>query len=432
MQDGWGAAGDHRGLLTVRVLTTLRWVVLGVQAVGVTVLALWLGPERVHVSACMAAITSALAVNLVTQNLLGGARVLTPGEASAHIAFDIVETTIVLALTGGVGNPFILVLVAPVALAAATLPQRHLIGLVVLASLGAIALAFTAAPLPGVATDPPLSYRAAASGAALAGIWLVAVFVRFTVAEGARRQLALQMTQTVLAREQRLSALGGLAAAAAHELGTPLATISIVAKELVREAPTDAVREDGELLVAQAERCREILSRLAARPDAAHDEVHERMSLRQYLDSVIDPNAGLTAEVRIEGVVEGAAGVEEPELRRIPEAIHALSTFVENGVDFAKSEIHVSARYDAKHVTFEVRDDGPGFSPEILSRLGEPYVTSRPGAEGSRTGHVGMGLGFFIGKTLLERAGATVTVRNVRPSGALITVRWPRAMVEAA
>ena len=156
------------------------------------------------------------------------------------------------------------------------------------------------------------------------------------------------------------------------------------------------------------------------------------MTLQQLLDAVTEPHLGLSAEVEIETAIVGPPDTDAPDIRRIPEATHALSTFVENAVDFARSKITVTARHDAKHLTIEVRDDGPGFAPEILARLGEPYVTSRPGAEGSRTGHIGMGLGFFIGKTLLERSGATVDVRNAKPNGASITVRWPRAKVEAS
>ena len=234
----------------------------------------------------------------------------------------------------------------------------------------------------------------------------------------------------MLAREQRLSALGGLAAAAAHELGTPLATITIVAKELIREAPTPAVREDAELLMSQAERCRDILRRLAATPDKATDTVHERLSLRPLVQEVIGPHANTSKEVRVEAIVSGAKNVKAPEIRRLPEVTHAFTSFVENAVDFAKSEILVSARFDADSVTIEVRDDGPGFSAEILAKLGQPYVTSRPGAEGSRTGHIGMGLGFFISKTLLERTGAQVTFFNAKPRGAVVAARWDRSIVE--
>jgi two-component system sensor histidine kinase RegB len=237
------------------------------------------------------------------------------------------------------------------------------------------------------------------------------------------------VTQAVLAREQRLSALGALAAAAAHELGTPLATISIVAKEMAREAVTPSVKDDADLLIAQAERCREILRRLTETPDAASDEVHERLSLRQLVQEVIEPHGGVK-DVRVEAIVTGAPGVRAPDIRRLPEILHAFTSFVENAVDFAASEVLVTARFDAESISIEVRDDGPGFAPEILAKLGEPYVTTRPGAEGSRTGHIGMGLGFFIAKTLLERTGAVVAFQNGRPRGAVVSARWLRAKVE--
>jgi two-component system sensor histidine kinase RegB len=263
----------------------------------------------------------------------------------------------------------------------------------------------------------------------MAGIALIAGYVRQAAEEAARMALALDVTQAVLSREQRLSALGALAAAAAHELGTPLATISIVAKEMAREAPTPEVKDDADLLMAQAERCREILRRLTATPDKASDEVHERLTLRQLVQEVIEPHAGVK-DVRVEAIVTGAPGTTAPDIRRMPEIIHALTSFVENAVDFAAAEVLVTARFDAETVSVEVRDDGSGFAPEILAKLGEPYVTTRPGAEGSRTGHIGMGLGFFISKTLLERTGAVVTFQNGRPRGAIVSARWPRSRIE--
>jgi two-component system sensor histidine kinase RegB len=335
-------------------------------------------------------------------------------------------------LTGGTANPFVLVLIAPVTLAAATLPLRHVVALGALAAMASIALAFFSLPLPeaeGAAVMLPQSYRIGAAIANVAGIALTAGYVRNAAVEAARMGLALDVTQAVLAREQRLSALGALAAAAAHELGTPLATISIVAKELAREAPTPAVKEDAELLIAQSERCREILRRLTETPDAASDEVHEQLSLRQLVQEVIEPHAD-TKDVRVEAIVTGAPGAKAPYIRRMPEIIHAFTSFVENAVDFAASEVLVTARFDADSVSVEVRDDGPGFSPEVLAKLGEPYVTTRPGAEGSRTGHIGMGLGFFIAKTLLERTGALVTFQNGRPRGAVVSARWPRSKIE--
>ena len=135
--------------------------------------------------------------------------------------------------------------------------------------------------------------------------------------------------------------------------------------------------------------------------------------------------------MRVEAVVSGSPGVDAPDVLRRPEVLHAMTSIVENAFDFARTEILVTARFDAATVSVEVRDDGPGFAPEVLAKLGEPYVTSRPGAEGSRTGHVGMGLGFFIAKTLLERTGAIVEFRNGRRGGAIVAARWPRTRIEA-
>jgi len=199
---------------------------------------------------------------------------------------------------------------------------------------------------------------------------------------------------------------------------------------MVREAPTPQVKEDAELLMAQAERCREILRRLTDRPDAASDEVHERLSLRQLVQEVIEHHAD-APDVRVEAIVTGAPGAKAPDIRRLPEITHAMTSFVENALDFAASEVLVTARFDADTVSMEVRDDGPGFAPEVLAKLGEPYVTTRPGAEGSRTGHIGMGLGFFISKTLLERTGAAVAFQNGKPRGAIVSARWLRSRIEA-
>jgi two-component system sensor histidine kinase RegB len=431
-QDVWDTAAIRRGHLRIRTLVNVRWMVIVGEVLLLAAMRLVLGYHAPY-AACALVIAAGVAVNLVTTFARGPPqRVLDDPEAVAHLALDIVQLATLIALIGGTANPFVLVLIAPVTLAAATLPLRPLLLVGGLASIVSLMLAVVALNYPGVAAEPRLTveYRIMSGVANVAGIALIAGFVRQSVVEAARMALALDVTQAVLSREQRLSALGALAAAAAHELGTPLATISIVSKEMIREAPTPQVKEDAELLQSQAERCREILKRLAATPDKATDEVHERLSLRQLVQEVIEPHANASKEVRVEAIVSGAKGVKTPDIRRLPEITHAFTTFVENAVDFAQSEILVSARFDADSVTIEVRDDGPGFAPEILAKLGEPYVTSRPGAEGSRTGHIGMGLGFFISKTLLERTGAKVTFQNGKPRGAVVAARWDRATVE--
>jgi two-component system, sensor histidine kinase RegB len=242
-------------------------------------------------------------------------------------------------------------------------------------------------------------------------------------------ELALAATQAVLEREQRMSALGGLAALAAHELGTPLATIQVVTKEMARGLePGTPLAEDVQLLISQAERCREILRRLSRSP-TADDSHHARMSLTQLMDEVAEPHRGGDIIINID--VTCAPDAPILEVRRMPEALHGLSAFVENAVDFAESAVEVTAYYDDRQLIMEVRDDGPGFAPEVIGRLGEPYVTTRAQGEGSRSHHLGMGLGFFIAKTLLERSGAQVEFRNARRGGAMVSARWARQRIEA-
>jgi two-component system sensor histidine kinase RegB len=430
--DDWSEGAVHRGRLRVRTLVTLRWLMVAGEVILLLAVGAGLG-FRAPYALCFVVVGAGAWLNVLTGVASPGQRIFGDREAAGQLGLDILLISALVFLTGGASNPFMLMLIAPVTLAAATLPLRAVLALGGLAAVASAILAFVSLPLvgaPGLDVAIPLSYRIGAAIATIAGVALTAGYVRQAAVESARMALALDVTQAVLAREQRLSALGALAAAAAHELGTPLATISIVAKELSREAPTPSVKDDADLLVTQAERCREILRRLTDAPDAASDEVHERLSLRQLVQEVIEPHAG-TKGVRVEAIVTGAPGLKTPDVMRMPEITHAFTSFVENAVDFAASEVLVSARFDAETVSIEVRDDGPGFAPEILTKLGEPYVTTRPGAEGSRTGHIGMGLGFFISKTLLERTGAVVTFQNGRPRGAVVSARWPRSRIEA-
>ena len=419
------------GRLRGRTLVGLRWVALAGQAAILAVVGEILKFHAPYL-ACAVVVGVGGILNLVLTVTPIGQRTARDGEAAAQLAFDILQLAALLYLTGGIANPFALLMIGPVTLAGASLPLRYASALAGLAIAATLALALSAMPLPwapSLTLQLPIIYRLGLAVALVAGIAFAAGYAHHAAAEAARMELALNVTEAVLAREQRLSALGALAAAAAHELGTPLATIAVVAKEMARETPEGPLRDDAELLIAQAQRCRDILRRLAEMPDAS-DTVHERMSLLQFVREVVEPYADAEA-VRVEAVVTGAAGVEAPDVWRWPEVLHAMTSLVENAFDFARNEILVTARFDATTVAVEVRDDGPGFSAQVLAKLGEPYVTSRPGAEGSRTGHIGMGLGFFIAKTLLERTGAVVEFKNGRRGGAIVAARWQRSRIEA-
>jgi two-component system sensor histidine kinase RegB len=422
----------RRSRLRMRTLVTQRWTAIIGQTVAVTLCGLALKLDLPYVG-CFALIGLSAWLNLILHFTSPGQRLALDWETTLQLTFDTLQLTCMLYLTGGIANPFSLLLIAPAVLAATTLPRRYALFIGGLTIFSSVLLAFVFLPIQSQIASLHSSGQVLANVVSLAanvlGIMATAGYAWTAATEAARMELALDVTQTVLAREQKLSALGALAAAAAHELGTPLATIAIVAREIARSAATDDAREDAELMIAQAVRCREILARLTATPEAADDPVHERLSMEQFLHEVIEPHGG--GPVRVEAVVTGGPG-QAPDLRRVPEIIHAMTNFVENATDFARSEVLVTARFDNRHISIEVRDDGPGFSPEILAKLGEPYVTSRPAAEGSRSGHMGMGLGFFISKTLLERTGASVDFKNEKRGGAVVLARWPRPALEVA
>ena len=417
------------GRFDAGLLVRLRWLILGAEVAGLLIA----GPLfelRFPFLPCLALVILAAIINAgfgyFTQVGSGASDTV----LTAQLAFGIAQIAALMMLTGGSANPFTVLLIAPASLAAATLKTRRALAVILFAAALVMVMTIWSLPLPWPKgqTPPPLQLKIVSAIALLVGMAFTCGYAWRVAVQAARMELALNYTQTVLAREQRLSALGGLAAAAAHELGTPLATISIVAKEMAREVGAGNLRDDAELLVSQAERCREILHRLTEEPDT-DDAVHARMTLLQLVNEVIEPH--LETPVRVEAVVAGPPGARQPEIRRMPEVLHAMTSLVENAVDFARSEVLVSVRFDEGFLSVEVRDDGPGFSPDILTRLGQPYVTSRPGAEGSRSGHIGMGLGFFIAKTLLERTGAVVAFHNGKRGGAIIAARWPRDPIEA-
>lgn len=421
-----------RGRLRASTLISLRWLGLAGQTGAVLVTALAFDFD-IRLGWALGVIGAGAWMNVALMLRPNPRPVLEGWMATVQLSFDVVQLGALLGLTGGLDNPFCLLLIAPVTIAAAALPTRQTMAIGALALITAAVLFFVPEPLPWRAGEPfalPSLYRLGVWTALMTGVLFTAGYAWRTANEARRMGLALAATDAILAKEQRLAAMGGLAAAAAHELGTPLATIQIVARELLRNARGDAaLAEDAQLLVQQAERCRDILKALSQRSDTG--EVSEaRLSLKMLLNECADPHRG--AGPRIEVAVEGAKGSIEPEVRRLPEAVRAIGALIENATDFAVYEVRVTARYDDRTVRVEVRDDGPGFASDVLAKLGEPYVTSRPLGEGSRTGHQGMGLGFFIAKTLLEKTGASVTFGNLRhKEGAQVTVTWPRDAIAA-
>lgn len=410
----------------LRTLIMLRWFAIIGQTAAVLFVHYGIG-LTFPIGWALAAIAVSVALNLGLIAMRRSQELAREWEAAAQLAYDAVQLAVLLALTGGLQNPFVFLFIAPVAVSATILRPSitAVLAALTFACVGVISVWRLPLPWPegGTLELPPL-YELGVAAAVLVGLGFTSVYAWRVAAEEERLNIALAAVQAVLAREQTLSALGGLAAAAAHELGTPLATIHLVAKEMARDAdPNDPRAEDFALLVTQSERCRAILSQLSAMREQG-DVMVQRAPIRALLEEVADPHRGLGAEITIHTEGEGPLDV-----KRMPELVHALGGFVENAVGFAKTRVDLEARWDGDFIEILVRDDGPGFSSAVLARLGEPYLTERDeeGAAG------GLGLGFFISKTLLERTGAKLETRNRRPpnEGAIVRARWPRAALEA-
>jgi two-component system sensor histidine kinase RegB len=416
------------GRVQLRTLVLLRWMAVAGQTAAVVWVHFVLGFDA-PIAAALGVIAVSAWVNIFLMVARPSQGVVADWEAALQLAYDVVQLAVLLALTGGVANPFLVLFIAPVAVSAIVLRPTVTVALAALTyvCIGIIAIWRLPLPwLPGEHYEPPAIYQVGLAAATLIGLGFTSVYAWRVAAEEERLGAALAEVQTVLAREQKISALGGLAAAAAHELGTPLATIHLVAKEMERGlAPDSPLLEDVQLLVSQSERCRGILKQLSSRGDQG-DVVHARMTLEQLLDDVCDRHRGFDATLNVH--IEAGAGAA-PEIARLPELLHGLGNIVENAVGFAESTVDVAARWSAEEIEIVVRDDGPGFPQSVLTRLGEPYVSERAPGDGRG----GLGLGFFIAKTLLERTGARVEARNRTPpkQGAVVRAVWKRAAIEA-
>lgn len=426
--------------LRLQTIVRLRWFAVLGQLLAVSIVQFVLAFEFPF-SLCLLLIAASAWLNVFLSVRYPARYRLSAIFATVLLAYDILQLVALLYLTGGVENPFVVLIVGPVTVSAATLPPINTV------FLGGLALVSTALLIVGHWPVPwypnellalPLVYKIGQLAAVTATILFLAFYVWRLSKEARQMSAALTATELVLAREQKLHALDGLAAAAAHELGTPLATITLVTSELQKDIePGTPLAEDMALLRSQAERCREILQKLTRQP-SERDPLHATLSVSQLLDEAVEPYRSGTIAIEIicrpaEGVSGRAA--KEPVGERRPGLIYGFGNLIENAVDFARSKVEISARWDERSLEIEVVDDGPGFRPELLDTLGEPYVTTRPagtGGPGKRA--AGLGLGFFIAKTLLERSGASLTLDNraAPERGAVVRITWAREVFEAA
>ncbi len=407
-------------------LVLLRWVAIAGQLAAVCG-ALLIGAEFA-LSPVLVVIALAAGLNLTLMIWRG--RRISADEAALQLGYDLTQVAILLTLTGGLANPFALLLLVPVTIAATALPGRQLVALAVATVVMVTLIGVLAQPL-SFGSDAMVQIQQPL----LVGHWVAIVvgaaffiaFARRVAAEINASSDALFVARMALEREQRLQHLGGVVAAAAHELGTPLATIKLVSSELADELAEalpdrEDLAEDVTLLRQSADRCRDIMRSMGA---SGRDDLLIRFApLAEVLAEAAAPHRGRGARIVID------AGADMPVIQRDAAVIHGLRNLIQNAVDFAASQVTIRASRDRRDLCIQILDDGPGFPPALLPRIGSPFLTTRPRAEDGRS-YEGMGLGLFIAKALLQGSGARLDFGNGVSGGARITVTWPLARIEA-
>lgn len=438
--------------MRLRTMIVLRWLAVSGQTAAVLLAHFGLG-LRLPLGLCAIVIGASVVSNLTAALITPRNRRLSEAEAALVLAFDLCQLGALLFLTGGLGNPFALLMMAPVTISASVLTLRATVLLALVAMAIITGLVLLHMPLrlaSGLDLAPPPILMVGTWASLVIGILFQAIYARQVTTETFSMSQALSATQMALGREQRITALGGVIAAAAHELGTPLATIKLVSTELAEElaagpAQCSDLREDALLIRDQADRCRDILRSMGPR---GKDDTHVHYApISSVVEEAAAPHAarGIRIITRVEGApVEEGSGTQ-PELARRPEIIQGLRNLIQNAVDFARTTVWIDIDWTQSKLRVVIGDDGPGYPNELLGRIGDPFIRRRGGSPRERPGYEGMGLGLFISKTLLARTGAELSFGNgsenprearlagpaefSRATGAVAAVVWPRARV---
>mgnify|MGYP003114604892 FL=1 len=428
--------------IRLRTLVLLRWWAIVGQATALII------AERVYgldleIGLCFLVIGVSIVSNLVASFVFAENKRLSEQDTFQVVLFDMLQLGLLLYLTGGLHNPFSILIVGPVTVSASALSGRST------AFLGAMAIMIVTLlmqfylPLrlqDGFVLAMPDVFRFGNWVAIVIAVLFLGVYSRWIVQEMRAMSDALQATQMALAREQKLTDLGGVVAAAAHELGTPLATIKLASAELAEElADYPDLREDALLIVQQTDRCRDILRSMGR---VGKDDLHLRSApLTALIEEAAEPHIARGKNIHFDHGPEDLTS--QPTVLRRPEVIHGLRNLIQNAVDFARDNVWVESGWTADTITLRIMDDGRGYPPDMLGRIGDPYIRRRaPANDPQRPEYEGMGLGLFIAKTLLERSGADLTFANGSDSfrkeasraartGALVEVSWPRDALEA-
>ncbi|WP_121629316.1 sensor histidine kinase RegB [Tropicibacter alexandrii] len=442
-QSDLGLIGEHQrsNWIRLRTMILLRWFAIAGQITAITV-AQHMYNLQLELGLCYLAVGVSIMGNLIAIFVFPENKRLSETENFMMVMFDLLQLCFLLFLTGGLHNPFSLLVLAPVTVSANVLSLRSTVilgltafGLVTMMMLYHLPLRTE----QGFILRIPDIFVFGQWIAITIALVFISVYSRRVTREMHSMSDALAATQMALARAQKLNDLGGVVAAAAHELGTPLATIKLTSAELAEELEGD-LRDDALLIREQADRCRDILRSMGR---AGKDDLHMRQApLVEVIREAAEPHENRGKEIFLEDGPGPGGAYLPPQIYRRPEIIHGLRNLVQNAVDFARTTVWIEAIWTDKTISIRILDDGRGFPPHLLGRIGDPFMRRRKteAERKQRPEYEGMGLGLFIAKTLLERSGAELSFANgtdpYKPTpehgqrrGAIVEVVWPLAKV---
>jgi two-component system, sensor histidine kinase RegB len=418
--------------LPLRTLILLRWMAIAGQLLAIFV-ASTVYKFQLPLGFCLLVISAAVCWNIVLMTVYPANKRLSEMQSIAALMFDVVQLAALIYLTGGLTNPFALLMLAPVIVSASALDLRATLLLGFCAATLTTLVFFFQMPLvqeDGANFDIPVLFKFGFWVSILIGIGFLGLYAHKVSSEINAMSDALLATQMALAREQKLTDLGGVVAAAAHELGTPLATIKLISAELEDELKDNpALREDAAIIRTQADRCRDILREMGK---AGKDDLLVRSApLSAVVREAAEPHSarGKALHFTFEG---RAPNLPEPHILRRPEIVHGLRNLVQNAVDFAAGNVWIDGTWTERDITLTIVDDGQGFPTHLIGRIGDPFLGAKS-ATARRPEYEGMGLGLFIAKTLLERTGAVLSFANAAAvfsarrerCGAVVEAVWP-------
>ena len=356
---------------------------------------------------------------------------LSDRSAFIFLVIDILQLAILLYLSGGIINPFVIFIIIPSVFSSSNLSFRTNTLLVFLTAFSIIFLTFYSTELPSPLSEnfyvSPYYYYSIPLALLIALIFLNYFAMTFGTQTRLRKE-ALTKMEEVMAKEHELLSLGGQAAAAAHSLGTPLSTIKIITQDLVKQFEgNEDIEKDIKLLSSQVERCNEILKRLTLNPVEEDEFIDKDISLRDYLNEIIVSFKEISSKNFILNIDQDS---NPKKITKSIEIVYGLRNFIGNAVKFSKSKVKISLKSDPNKIEIKINDDGPGIPDDIIKKIGEPYIKSKSIELSSNSG---LGLGTFLGKTLLERQGANLSFRrNNDLGGALVTIRWdPKKLINS-